>query len=95
MKHRVVSGYAAAVVVCIAAVISFAVGMGVMYSSKLPGAYIEGLSDGVEMTDRQWLLHLRTHCICWFDDSRCKVDRPIVVCKLPEPLKKGKDTNGT
>lgn len=76
-----------AVVAGICMFMGFGFGVAVGYELRAYGKYIDGMSDGVAMTDKQWTLYMQTHCACWFDDARCKTNTPVVVCKLPNPIK--------
>lgn len=66
--------------------LGFLLGVSTGYGIRHAEEYINGFSDGTEVTDREWFRYMKTHCICWFDDSRCKVSHPIVVCKMPRGL---------
>lgn len=87
LKHAIVLGASLTLVA--------GFGLGAQFGSWAArhSTYVAGLADGVDMTERQWQLHMKTHCVCWFNDSRCNAPRPIVVCKFPEPLKKATHEN--
>lgn len=87
--HKVDRLLVAAGVLGVGVLLGFALGAGAGYALRSEEQYIEGVSDGVLLTDKQWQLYKKTHCVCWLNDNRCNVESPIVVCRFPAPLKKG------